>query len=210
MTTTTARLPKKPKNRYLDRFWSIYSHFSVKFWDGQNHRFWPLFLDLPVWGRLGPSWEGPFRSTHIRKFWKLPKIHKTMCNYPNDWIWDHLDTICRIYVAWDSTFHQGSTPPKTKFPKNSRNKNPPPFLAKMGFVRDQNRPKMVRWHPKPIQGPIRRGFRDFCDFWNFWCFVTPERPLPNHWLFSILALRNCNCSIGTTVYKWSEAESEKA
>ena len=39
MARTTSKLPKKPKNRNLGRFCSIYSHFSAKFWDVQNHQF---------------------------------------------------------------------------------------------------------------------------------------------------------------------------
>ena len=165
------------------------------------------FGQLQATGRGGES--DPIKKTSIfRKSWKCvgkmaeyilrPQMWLKRSNRPR-----HVPNLA-IFAA------QFSKVPKRFLPKIHVIRTPPPFLAKMGFVRDQNRPKMVRWHPKPIQGPIRRGFWDFWDFWHFWCFVTPERPLPNHWLFSIFPLRNCNCSIGTTVYKWSEAESGKA
>ena len=46
LATNRLKLSKSPKNRFLDQYWSIYSHFSAKFWDGQNHQFAPKIVKI--------------------------------------------------------------------------------------------------------------------------------------------------------------------
>ena len=86
MARTTSKLPKKPENRNLGRFCSIYSHFSVKFWDVQNHQFRvePPNCTFGVYGRLRKGHSGSHKT---QKCQKSPNSIKLSVIRPMDHFW---------------------------------------------------------------------------------------------------------------------------
>ena len=64
---------KSPKNRFLDQYCSIFSHFSAKFWDGQNLQFWAKVVKNATFSRF-------FNLQRVARAWYEPKKSKVAKN----------------------------------------------------------------------------------------------------------------------------------